>query len=150
LLPAIFDLSDLGHVGHGTAGVQIGENGYLAGTAQHVGAFGHEMHAAKDDVLAGGFGGFLGEFVRVSAEIGEADYFIALVVVAEDYAFAAQSLAGGGDAVVHGVVGEDEIIFQTAKFNCRCHNLSCFQLQQRSRDNRQLACLATSALERGC
>jgi hypothetical protein len=51
--------------------------------AQHVGALGHEVHAAEDDVLRVGLGGDLGELVAVAGEVGEADHFVALVVVAE-------------------------------------------------------------------
>ncbi len=123
LIPAVFDLGDVGHVGHGASGVEVGKNGDLAGPAEHVGAFGHEVHAAEDDVLAAGPGGFLGKFVGVSAKIGEADDFIALVVVSENDALAAQSFAGSGDARVHGVVRKDQIIFQTAKFRSRSHRV---------------------------
>src|ERR1017187_8151267 len=50
LLPGVFHLRNLGHVGHGAAGIQVGEYDRLSGTRQNVGAFRHEVHAAEDDV----------------------------------------------------------------------------------------------------
>ena len=84
------------------------------GRLENVGAFRHEMHAAENDVFPAGLGGFLRQLVRVAAEIGKADDFIALVMVTEDDHIAAQSLPGRSNALVHGVVGQNEIIFQTA------------------------------------
>ena len=121
LLPAIFHLGDFRHVGHGAAGVEIRQDRHLPGAAQDVGAFRHEMHAAEDDVFASGMRGLLRKFVGVAAKIGEANDFIALIVMSKNHALAAQSLAGGGDAVVHGVIGQDEVIFQTANCCCGCH-----------------------------
>jgi len=73
LLPAILDLSDIGHIGHGTSSVEVGKNHDLAGTRENVSAFGHKVYAAEYDVLAGGSGGFLRKLVGVAPEIGEAD-----------------------------------------------------------------------------
>ena len=72
-LPAGFDLRDLGHIGHGAAGVEVGQDDLLAVVAEHVGALGHEVHAAEDNVLRVGFGGDFGELVAVAGEVGEAD-----------------------------------------------------------------------------
>ena len=105
MFPAIFHLRDLGHVGHGAAGVEIGQDRHLAGAAENVGAFGHEVDAAKDNVLASGARRLLRKFVGVATIVGEADDLIALIVVPENDALAAQSFAGGGDALVHGVIG---------------------------------------------
>ena len=91
------------------------------GRLKHVGAFRHEMHAAEDDVLASGARGLLRQLVGVAAKIGEANDFVALIVMSKNHAFAAQSFAGGGNAVVHGVIGQDEVIFQTANCCCGCH-----------------------------
>ena len=121
MLPAIFNLCDLGHVGHGAPGIEVGENGDLAGAGKNVGAFGHEVHAAENDVFAAGLGGFFRELVGIAAEIGEADDFIALVMVSEDDHVAAEDLAGCANAVVHGVVGEDEIVLQTANCGSSSH-----------------------------
>src|SRR5205807_6616983 len=57
---------------------QVGENGHLAGTAEDVGAFRHEIHAAEDDVLACGAGSLLRKPVRIATKIGETNHFIAL------------------------------------------------------------------------
>ena len=55
------------------------------GGGQDVGDFGHEVHAAEDDVLGLGPGGrVLGQLERVAGDVGELDDLVALVVVAED------------------------------------------------------------------
>ena len=89
LLPGIFHLADLGHVGHGAAGIEVGKNHGLTGTREDVGAFRHEVHAAKDDVAASGLRGHLRETIGIAAIIGEANHFIALIVMSEDDALAA-------------------------------------------------------------
>ena len=113
-IPAVFDLRDLGHVGHGAAGVEIGEDDLLSVMPENVGALGHEVDAAKEDVAGVGFGCGLGEFVAIAGEVGKTNDFVALVVVAEDDGGVAELGARGGDAVIHGVVGELEVVFETA------------------------------------
>ena len=49
-LPAVLHLADLRHVGHGAAGVQIGQDHLLPCRAENIGALRHEVHAAKDHV----------------------------------------------------------------------------------------------------
>ena len=49
-LPALLDLVDVGHVGHRTAGVQVGEDDPLVGAGEDVGRLGHEVDAAEHDV----------------------------------------------------------------------------------------------------
>jgi hypothetical protein len=46
-VPAVLDLPDLGHVGHRTTGVEVGQDHLLPGLAQNVGGLRHEMHAAE-------------------------------------------------------------------------------------------------------
>ena len=59
--------------------------------AQHVGALGHEVHAAEDDELGVGMpADFAGELVGVADVVGELDHLVALVVVAEDHQPAAE------------------------------------------------------------
>ena len=67
--------------------------------------------------------GFLRKLVGVAAEIGIANDFIALIVMTQNDAVAAKSLASPTNTFVHGVIGENEIIFQTANWRCRsqCH-----------------------------
>ena len=89
LLPGVFHLADLGHVGHGAAGVEVGKNHGLPGARQDVGAFRHEMHAAEDDVAAFGLRGHLRKAIGIAAIIGETHHFIALIVMTEDDALAA-------------------------------------------------------------
>ncbi len=48
---------------------------------QNIGALRHKMHAAKNDVFAAGMRRLLRKFVGVAAKIGEANDFIALIVV---------------------------------------------------------------------
>ena len=53
--------------------------------AEDVGALGHEVDAAEEDVLGvAATGGLLRELEGVAAEVGELDDLVALVVVAED------------------------------------------------------------------
>ena len=49
LVPAHLELLGVGHVGHRAAGGEVGQNHLLMVGAQHVGALGHEVHAAEDD-----------------------------------------------------------------------------------------------------
>src|ERR1700674_2206300 len=79
------------------------------------------MHAAEDDVLAPGMRRLLRELVGVAAKIGETNDFVALIVMSKNHAFAAQGLGGGGDAFVHCVIGQDEVVFQTANCCCGSH-----------------------------
>ena len=125
-LPAGFDLGDFGHIGHGAAGVEVGQDHLLAIVAEHVGALGHEMHAAENNVLRFSFGGDFGELVAVAGEVGEANHFVALVVVAEQDGRGAEVRACLGDAGVHGVVGKREVVFKAAtclgrRGRGRCH-----------------------------
>ncbi len=58
------------------------------GAAKDVRAFGHEMHAAKNDVAGIGLGRLKGQLQRVSAKIREFYDFIALVMMAKhDHVF---------------------------------------------------------------
>ena len=113
-LPAGFHLRDLRHIGHGAAGVEVGQDDLLAVVAEDVRALGHEVHAAENNVLGVGFGGDAGELVAVAGGVGKADHLVALVVVAEQEGGRAQLGAGLRDARVHGMVGEREIVFEAA------------------------------------
>lgn len=84
-VPALGDLLGGGHVGHRTAGREVGEDDLLRRAGQDVRGLRHEVHAAEHDVLglrAGG--GVPGELERVARDVGELDDLVALVVVAED------------------------------------------------------------------
>ena len=135
LLPAVFDLRNFRHVGHGASGIEIWKDDNLAGAGEYIGALGHEMHAAKNNVFAGGPGGLLRQLVRVSAKVGEANHFVALIMVAEDDGIAAQYFSGGTNAIVQRVVGQDEIILQTANSSCGSHVLTRFQLHTSTNKN---------------
>ena len=105
LLPAVFDLLDLGHVGHRAAGRQVGQDdGHALAAArgqllrpvgQDVGRLGHEVDAAEGDrpaLLVGRGQG--AELIAVAAQVRQGDHFVLLVVMAEDQQLAAQ---GGAD-----------------------------------------------------
>ncbi len=92
-IPAGFHLRDFGHIGHGTSGIQIGQDHLLAVGSEHIGAFGHKVNAAEDDVLRFGLRGDFGELVAVAGEIGKADDFVALIMVAEQDWWSQPSLA---------------------------------------------------------
>jgi hypothetical protein len=51
LTPASLYLGQVGHVGHRAARSQIREDRYLLRTRKNIRNFGHEMHAAKNDVF---------------------------------------------------------------------------------------------------
>src|SRR5205807_8670312 len=107
----------------------VGENGHLAGTAEDVGAFRHEIHAAEDDVLACGAGSLLRKPVRIATKIGETNHFIALIVMTEDYGIAAQGFSGSKDAVVQRVIRQDKIIVQRADGWSSSQAVSRFQFR---------------------
>ena len=83
--PAHLELIGIGHVGHRASGGEVRQDHLLMRRAQHVGALGHEVHAAEDDELGVGMlADLLRELVRVAGVVGELDHLVALVVMAED------------------------------------------------------------------
>ena len=110
LFPADLELIDGGHVGHRAPGREVRQNHLLMRRAQHVGALGHEVDAAEDDVVSLMLpGGVLRELERVAGDVGELDHLVALVVMAEDDEPIAEGGASGGNAHVELVVGETEV-----------------------------------------
>src|SRR6266481_4105663 len=114
--PAGFYLADVGHVGHGATGIEVGQNDGLMLTAKDVRAFGHEVHAAEDDIAAFGLGGLEGELEGVAPEIGEFYDFVALIVMAKNHCVFAQASFGGGDAVIQSIVRHEEIGIEVAAY----------------------------------
>ena len=111
LVPGLFDLVEVGHVGHRAAGVEVGEDDALVRGGEHVGRLGHEVHTAEDDV--GGelvVGREAGEEERVADGVGPTDHLVALVVVTEDDEPVAEGRLGGGDAVDELVVGREGVV----------------------------------------
>src|SRR5215831_10107871 len=104
-VPASFHLADVGHIGHGAAGVQIRQHDDLMLAAKNVRAFGHEVDTAEDDVAGVGLGSLERKFQGITAKVCKFDDFVALVVVPEDDDVFAQAGLGVGDAFVQGVVG---------------------------------------------
>jgi len=110
LAPAHLELIGRGHVGHRTAGGEIGKNDFLVGPAQDVRALGHEVDAAEHDELGlATAGGGLRELQRVTGVIGEFDHFVALVVMPQNHDALAERRFGGLDAGVHLVVREAQV-----------------------------------------
>src|ERR1019366_4482862 len=122
LLPGVFHLRNLGHVGHRTAGVQVGQDDGLPRTRQYVGAFRHEVYAAEDDGADFGLRRHLRQAVGIAKAIGEAHDFIALIMMTKNDALAAQGSFGVRNAAVHGAIREYEIVFERAgyRFSNRC------------------------------
>ena len=118
--PAGFHLGDFGHIGHGTAGIQIGQYHLLGllfrsfGAPQHIRTLGHEVHAAENDVPGTGFRGNLGELVAVAGKVRETDDFVALIVVAEQDGCGAKLGPRRGNARIHGVIGKRQVVFKAA------------------------------------
>ncbi len=115
-IPAIFDLADLGHVGHRAACVQVRQNHLLPWAAKDVGGLRHKVHAAEDHVLRVGPCCNLRELVTVASDVGKPNHLIALVVMAQQNDVGSQFGASRGDACVHGVVGLRKIVVQRAGF----------------------------------
>ena len=102
LVPAGEDVFRRRHVGHRAARGEVGQDDLLVGAAEHVGALGHEVHAAEDDVVGLGMGRrAAGELERVAAEVGVLNDLVALVVVAEDGEARPQLRPRRRDAPVH-------------------------------------------------
>jgi hypothetical protein len=72
-LPGLVDLGPGGHLGHGAAGGQVGQDDLLVPGGQDVGRLGHEVDPAEDDELGLGPGrGLLGQAEGVAAGVGKA------------------------------------------------------------------------------
>ena len=80
------------------------------GAAEHVGALGHEVHAAEDDVVGLGVGrGAARQLKRIAAEVGVADDLVALVVMPQDSEARAELRPGLRDAPVGFLLRHTEI-----------------------------------------
>ena len=110
LFPAGFELIDGSHVGHRAPGREIREDNFLVRRRQHVGALGHEVHAAENDELGlRVFRDFTRKTEGVADVVRELDHLVALVVMAEDDQARAQRRLRGGDAAIELLVGQTEI-----------------------------------------
>jgi hypothetical protein len=111
LAPRNLELIARRHVGHGAARREIRQDHFLLRPAQDVGALRHEMHAAEDDEVGGVSRCCRArELQRVADEIGELDDFVALIVMPEDDEAIAERALRGGDARVHLVFRQAEIL----------------------------------------
>src|SRR6266851_4011257 len=115
--PAGFHLPDVGHIGHGATSVEVWQDNHLVLTAKNVRAFGHEVHAAKDDIAALGLRRLEGELEGVTAEISKLDDFVALVVMAQDHDVPAKTGLRGRDAVVERIVRHQEVGIEVAPYS---------------------------------
>ena len=84
-------------------------------SAEQVGTLGHEVDSAEDEVFCVALRGDFGELVAVTGDVGEAQDFVALVVVAEQQNLGAKFNARGCNSFIHGVIGQGEIILETAR-----------------------------------
>ena len=108
----------------------------MVGAPEDVGAFGHEVYAAKHNVSALRRRGLLREFVGVTLEIRETDHFVALIVMPEDDALFPQRLSGSRNAGVHREIGEYQIVVErTALIRRNSCSHSFSRLQFRNRRN---------------
>src|SRR5262245_798119 len=81
------------------------------GCAQDVGALGHEVDAAEHDELRlRPVGDLAGKAERVAGVIGEPDDLVSLVVMSEDNEAAAERLTRGGNATLHLLVRQTQIL----------------------------------------
>ena len=97
-VPRLLDGFEVGHVGHGAAGVEVGEDHLLVVGGQDVGRLGHEMDAAEHDVVGVAVvGGQAGQPEGVASGVGPAHDLVALVVVAEDQEAGAEGGLGRAD-----------------------------------------------------
>ena len=100
-VPAGLDIGRLRHIGHRATGLEVRQDHLLIAAGENIGALGHEVDAAEEDVFSVGAGGrLLGQLERVAAEIGELDDFIALVVMTEDDQALAELVAQRPDSGV--------------------------------------------------
>ena len=104
-LPRLLDRVEVGHVGHGAAGVEVGEDHRLVVAGEDVGRLGHEVDAAEHDVLGRRVGGQAGQAEGVAPGVGPAHDLVALVVVAEDEEPVAERGLGRADPRAPAVPG---------------------------------------------
>src|SRR5260370_27602269 len=103
-------------MGQGGGGIEVGKNDGLVLAAEDICAFGHEVHTAEHDVTSLGLRSLEGELEGVTAEIGELDDFVALVVMAQNNDVSAQAGFRGSDAVVEGVVRHKKVRIEVAAY----------------------------------
>jgi hypothetical protein len=119
LLPGPFHVGQVGHVGHGATGGEVGQDGDLFGAGEDVRHLGHEMDAAEDDVLGLGPGGLARQLEGIAGVVGMPEHLFTLVVVAKDHQALTQGRLGGADAGVQLLVAQaDEILY----FDCMCRH----------------------------
>ena len=86
---------------------EIRQDHLLVRRREDVGALGHEVDAAEDDeVGVRVLGDLARQLPRVAGVVGEADHFVALIVVAEDHEPSAQRGLRGRDAAIE-LLGRD-------------------------------------------
>src|SRR5688572_11733858 len=101
IIPAGFNLIQLRHVRHRATGAHIGKDDLLMLTAENVGAFRHEVHAAKYDVIRSlASRSPLSKLEGIAPYVRELDHFIALVVVSENHQPRSEVVLQDADASV--------------------------------------------------
>ena len=81
---------------------------------EDIGALGHKVHATEDDVAAFGLRSLEGELEGITAEIGEFDDFVALVMMAQNHDIAVKTGFRSSDAIVEGIVRDEEVRIKVA------------------------------------
>ncbi len=98
LAPGPLHVGQVGHVRHGAAGGQVRQDRHLLRARQDIGHLGHEVHAAKDDIVGLGLGGMARQLEGVPRHVRVAVDLFALVVVPEDQQLIPQRPLGRRDA----------------------------------------------------
>src|SRR5256885_11627688 len=70
----------------------------------------------EDDIAALGLRCLEGEFEGITAEVGELDDLVALVVMAQNDNVVAETGFGGSDAVIEGIVWHQEVGIEVASY----------------------------------
>ena len=82
ILPGILNAFTVRHIGHGATSGEVRENDFNIWIGQDIGRFGHEVNAAKDDILAAFDAcSFLGKFETIAGEISELNHVVGLIMV---------------------------------------------------------------------
>ena len=109
------NLGEAGHVGHRTTGAHVRQYRRLLGPRQNIGDFGHEMHAAENNVIGIRLRRQLGQPQRVARQVGVFVDVGALIMMAEDDRALTERSLGRNDAALARVIVQR---FETVKCNC--------------------------------
>ena len=118
----------------------VGQEDLLAGSGKQACGFGHEEHAAEDDVAGFDIGDAAGQLKGVAHDVHMLHHFVGLIMMAEDDEVGAVLLAdgfdAGGDAVLIHVLSLKSIPCPKAGsvFVMPCRAPSSWRSRQRGRN----------------